>query len=207
MNNWYQNKTITILLCIFLPPVGLYLIWKHKLLTESQRTIFYLIWVFPLGLYKMFKDKVFTTKTRVIITVVILTFGSWSYYSNKYLITTYTNTHQMSEGLEVKTKITFHDREFKVGKKSIFSITSSITGKPNGDYITGKFEIIKSKDGGKEIVCVPISVNNKDIDYTQVNLHSLQSETFVFKLSDDQKSVKVIVPGQHFTPNDDYMID
>lgn len=170
MKEWYKKDTNVILLCIFVPPLGLYLLWKHKLLSESKRTIIYLIFLFPVGVIKMYRDSVFSKSTRVIVTLVLISFVGFSYYYNKYIQITYCTTDNMSMGEEykeldtdLKTEISFNSRDFKVGYIGSFTLTSSSSNKKidyKGKVVRGKYTIILNKNTrNKEVVCTPISVD------------------------------------------------
>ena len=210
MKEWYKKDTNVILLCIFVPPLGLYLLWKHKLLSESKRTIIYLIFLFPVGVIKMYRDSVFSKSTRVIVTLVLISFVGFSYYYNKYIQITYCTTDNMSMGEEykeldtdLKTEISFNSRDFKVGYIGSFTLTSSSSNKKidyKGKVVRGKYTIIMNKNTrNKEVVCTPISVDGKEINYNEV---SLRFEVLVFGVSNNNQTLTVISPGQHFHVND-----
>lgn len=124
--------------------------------------------------------------------------------------TRYCITYDMSIGGEFEeldgnltTEISFNSKNFKVGDIGDFTITSSNSNKKvnyKGSIIKGKYTLIYNKEKRKEeLVCTPISIDGKEIDYNEV---SLRFEVMVFNLSNNNQSLSVIVPGQHFQVND-----
>jgi hypothetical protein len=145
----------------------------------------------------------------IVFFLVLLSFGEGRKYYNKYFKLNYCITYNMSMGREykeldsdLKLKITFDSKDFKVGDIGSFTLTTSSSNKKieyNGKEVEGKYTIILNNKGNKEVVCTPISINGKEINYNEV---SLRFEVLVFGLSNNNQTLTVISPGQYFNVNE-----
>ena len=146
----------------------------------------------------------------IVFFLVLGSIGEGRKYYNKYFKLNYCYTDNMSMGGEYKEvdtdltiKITFDSRDFKVGDIGSFTLTSSSSNKKieyKGQEVEGRYTMILNKNtGNKEVVCTPISVDGKEINYNEV---SLRFEVLVFGISNNNQTLTVISPGQHFHVND-----
>ena len=182
--------------------------YKQSLKTSNFVNLMILGFKFPIVIIKDFISFTKLQKIYYVVTFVVVT--SVLGVVNRMNSSRYCITYDMSIGGEFKeldgnltTEISFNSKDFKEGDIGNFTITSSNSNKKvnyKGSIVKGKYTLIYNKNTRKEeLVCTPISKDGKNIDYNEV---SLRFEVIVFGLSNNNQTLTVIVPGQHYQLND-----